>query len=259
MFGTAPELGAKRAVVILIVGGGIGGLSLAVCLARRGSLASLSSVNRRGRQSGAGSLFTPMACGRWARSTSRARSKRRAPFSTASASLPGWAAARRGARRRLGGRRPHGPGQPWITPEYPSRARRVPSPHGLGVTITAIQGGQAGARVAFSDGAERCYELVVGADGIRSAVRRLAFGQVSPRYVGQMYWRAAAPAELVESLRVVAISWGPSVWWSTAHPTVPWLIGRGVAERRASSAPQRATGSRQPMGRVSECDSLAIQ
>jgi 2-polyprenyl-6-methoxyphenol hydroxylase-like FAD-dependent oxidoreductase len=86
-------------------------------------------------------------------------------------------------------------------------ARTVPAR--LGVTITAIQGGQAGARVAFSDGAERCYELVVGTNGIRSAVRRLAFGQVSPRYVGQMYWRAAAPADLVESLRVVAISWGP--------------------------------------------------
>jgi len=54
-----------------------------------------------------------------------------------------------------------------------------------------------GVEVAFSDGREERYELVVGADGIRSCVRDHCFAPSSPRYVGQMYWRGTVSAPLV--------------------------------------------------------------
>ena len=47
--------------------------------------------------------------------------------------------------------------------------------------------------VAFSDGALEDYDLVVGADGITSTVRALAFGSGTPSYTGAMSWRSLAP------------------------------------------------------------------
>ncbi len=43
--------------------------------------------------------------------------------------------------------------------------------------------------VQFNDGQERTYDLVVGADGVRSSVRKLVFGTVQPRFCGQVGWR----------------------------------------------------------------------
>ena len=47
--------------------------------------------------------------------------------------------------------------------------------------------------VAFSDGSSGTYDLVVGADGISSAVRALTMGTTPPTYTGAMAWRSVAP------------------------------------------------------------------
>jgi 2-polyprenyl-6-methoxyphenol hydroxylase-like FAD-dependent oxidoreductase len=60
----------------------------------------------------------------------------------------------------------------------------------LGVTVDAIDGGH----VTFSDGTEGDYDLVVGADGIHSRVRSLAFGDdIQPEWTGQVCWRVNVP------------------------------------------------------------------
>ncbi len=46
----------------------------------------------------------------------------------------------------------------------------------FGVSPTAIAQDETGAHVAFSDGGAESFDLVIGADGLRSTVRRLAFG-----------------------------------------------------------------------------------
>ena len=56
-------------------------------------------------------------------------------------------------------------------------------------SVTAIAQHQDAAAVTFSDGTERSYDLVVGADGVRSTTRRLVFGNAQPRYCGQVGWR----------------------------------------------------------------------
>ncbi len=64
----------------------------------------------------------------------------------------------------------------------------------LGVTVDAIEHTGSHVTVQFSDGREATYDLVVGADGLRSKVRRLAFPEVPPpRYEDQMVWRYAFP------------------------------------------------------------------
>lgn len=69
----------------------------------------------------------------------------------------------------------------------------------LGVTIDALEQDGAGVAVAFSDGTRGRYDLVVGADGANSRVRDLVFGgEWRPKYTGQAVWRATVsrPADV---------------------------------------------------------------
>jgi 2-polyprenyl-6-methoxyphenol hydroxylase-like FAD-dependent oxidoreductase len=63
-------------------------------------------------------------------------------------------------------------------------------PHQLGVSLTTLTQDDKRVRVSFSDGSSDDYDLVVGADGIYSSVRELAVNSSSPRYAGQMVWRS---------------------------------------------------------------------
>jgi len=64
----------------------------------------------------------------------------------------------------------------------------------LGRTFTRIEPGPASVHVALSDGSACDYDLVVGADGLASSVRRQLFqGAPTPQYVGQAVWRAVLP------------------------------------------------------------------
>jgi 2-polyprenyl-6-methoxyphenol hydroxylase-like FAD-dependent oxidoreductase len=71
-----------------------------------------------------------------------------------------------------------------------------PVPCRLGTSITSI--GETADRVSvrFTDGSAGDYDLVVGADGIRSAVRALVFGPVEPAFAGHISWRSVAPIQL---------------------------------------------------------------
>src|SRR5690606_10660630 len=73
-------------------------------------------------------------------------------------------------------------------------------PTRLGVAVASISTTEPDGRAAvvFSDGTRGRYDLVVGADGIRSSVRALCFEPVRPRPVGQTYWRTARRIELVD-------------------------------------------------------------
>lgn len=64
----------------------------------------------------------------------------------------------------------------------------------LGTSITSLTQGEQRVSVGMSSGEARDYDLVVGADGIYSTVRRLAMGSVSPGYAGLMAWRSLIPA-----------------------------------------------------------------
>lgn len=62
----------------------------------------------------------------------------------------------------------------------------------LGVTVTDLANQDDGVGVAFSDGTEAQFDLVVGADSVRSAVRDLAFPHMGrPEHTGQGCWRVS--------------------------------------------------------------------
>ncbi|HVT78778.1 MAG TPA: FAD-dependent monooxygenase [Acidimicrobiales bacterium] len=66
----------------------------------------------------------------------------------------------------------------------------------LGTTVVDIANDADRATVRFSDGSVDHFDLVVGADGIASSVRALALGDIQPQYAGQMSWRSVSPIEL---------------------------------------------------------------
>jgi len=67
-------------------------------------------------------------------------------------------------------------------------------PYRLGVSLTALTQSDERVSVSFSDHSSGHYDLVVGADGIHSTVRQLALASSSvPAYAGQMAWRSLVP------------------------------------------------------------------
>jgi 2-polyprenyl-6-methoxyphenol hydroxylase-like FAD-dependent oxidoreductase len=62
----------------------------------------------------------------------------------------------------------------------------------LGVTVGALRQQQEQVSVRFTDGSDDTYDLVVGADGIRSSIRRLEFEESDPQFRGQVGWRFIA-------------------------------------------------------------------
>ena len=60
----------------------------------------------------------------------------------------------------------------------------------LGLTVSSITSHDDRADVVLSDGSKETYDLVVGADGIRSHVRQMIFGrEFDPQYTGHGVWR----------------------------------------------------------------------
>src|SRR5262249_43652824 len=64
----------------------------------------------------------------------------------------------------------------------------------LGTTITSLKPSESAVTVELSDGRTASYDFVVGCDGIRSTVRKLAFDSVpEATFTGLAVWRATMP------------------------------------------------------------------
>lgn len=90
----------------------------------------------------------------------------------------------------------------------------------MGVEVCGLDERNGTLSVEFGDGSVSEYDLVIGADGIHSTVRRLAFGSdATARPVGQAGWRfvTARPAEIT--------TWSVMLGHRTAFLTIP--IGNG--------------------------------
>ena len=69
--------------------------------------------------------------------------------------------------------------------------------------LVAIEERQAAVALTFANGVTREAEVVIGADGVHSVIRRALYGDDNPTYTGQMVWRALlaggdVPPEVLE-------------------------------------------------------------
>lgn len=180
---------------VLIVGGGIGGLSLATALQRRGCAAELVERSPAWPALGAGIALHANGV-RMLRGLGLGEA-----IDQASAVLRRWSFHdEHGATlcetdlEALWGEVGPCLGITRIRLQEILLAGAAPVPHRLGVAVTAVAADTDRVSAGFSDGTSGDYDLVVGADGIHSTVRRLAVGPVEPAYAGTMGWRSVIPA-----------------------------------------------------------------
>jgi len=70
------------------------------------------------------------------------------------------------------------------------RVRALSAEVRLGVGVRSVDEHDSGSAVVLTDGTEDRYDLVVGADGIHSGLRKLLFPEApGPRFTGQACWR----------------------------------------------------------------------
>jgi 2-polyprenyl-6-methoxyphenol hydroxylase-like FAD-dependent oxidoreductase len=78
----------------------------------------------------------------------------------------------------------------------------------LGVTVTSLSQDADGVDVTLSDGTSARYDLLIGADGLYSQIRAEMFGSdLVPRYTGQVCWRVNLPR--LEGLEHIELYLGP--------------------------------------------------
>lgn len=95
----------------------------------------------------------------------------------------------------------------------------------FGARCTGIRHEGDKAVALFEDGSTFKADVIVGADGIHSAVRTALFGQEAARFTGHMCWRAVVPCNGV----VDYVSPDSSFWLGPAAHVVTYYIRRGNA------------------------------
>jgi salicylate hydroxylase len=96
----------------------------------------------------------------------------------------------------------------------------------LGARAVSVQEDVGGVRVRFEDGRVAEAELLVGADGIRSAVRHHVAGAAKPTFTGQLAWRLTVATERIPpGLRTDLVS---TIWCGPANHAVTYYLRAGT-------------------------------
>jgi len=209
---------------VLVVGGGIGGMTAAVALARQGIEAEIVEVRADWTVYGVG-IIQPSNALRALDSLGLARA-----CLEAGAGLPGWriCAADGSVLAEVPNRNVAAEGFPPINGISRSALHRILVDAvraagvrvRLGVAVEALADNGEQAHVVFSDGSADRYDLVVGADGAYSPLRARLFGEdLAPRFTGEGVWRYNLP-------RPVDMDWGALFYGRTSKAgLVPMSAG----------------------------------
>src|SRR3974390_3503810 len=184
-----------RAPRIAIIGGGIGGLAAALALERRGAETIVCEQTPALTEFGAGLNLTPNAI-----KALRALGVEAAIEAIGSGSefllMRSWKSGRVISRARRGDFRKTF-GAPNLTVHRADllavlRGALQTTDIRLGKRAVAVETGDRAAVARFAGGGEIEADIVVGADGIHSAVRNALFGAAAPRFTGCTCWRGMA-------------------------------------------------------------------
>lgn len=188
---------------ILVVGGGIGGLSTAIALRRHGIEVDVAEKYQTDAVLGIGIILQGNAL--------RALD---ALGLFEAVSKKGYAYDGFAFFDSQGENRTFLKGDLIAGPDYPSMMGITRPDYGRILTEAALEAGatiwnnlsittldqdEDGVDVTFTDGRTGRYDVVIGADGIHSTTRKLLFGPIAePYYSGQAAWRVNYPREVDE-------------------------------------------------------------
>lgn len=203
----------KSAIKVLIVGGGIAGMSCAIELAKLGADITLIDLDPNWRVYGAGITITGPTF----------RAFRQIGIME---EVIAHGFACKGARTRtsqgdllaevveigLEPGVPYGGGilRPLLHHILSERVKAAGVTIRLGLTLDSITSSSDGVEVVLSDGTAGAFDLVVGADGINSKTRALIRPHgPAPRFTGQGAWRVLAPRP--PDLDMIEMYLGPAI------------------------------------------------
>jgi len=209
----------RRGVKVLIAGGGIGGLTAALALIKRGIAVEVHEQAQALKEVGAGvqissngaRVLYELGVGEAVAAVScENEGKEIRLWNTGESWSPFDIVARSEALY----------GYPYFTVYRPDllaaleAALRAADPHCLRLGRKAVGFEQDGgaARLHFADGGSATGDALIGADGIHSVIRRGLWGEPAARFTGMLAWRGVIPmAKLPAHLnRMVGTNWvGP--------------------------------------------------
>jgi salicylate hydroxylase len=184
---------------VAIVGGGIGGLTAAVALHRRGIEVEVFEQAAQIGEIGAGLALTPNAIKAY-RALALEAEVAAIGFEADYQVLRSWNTGSVISRVPRKGAYTREFGAPYLTlhradlvdvlrQQLPDRVFH------LGTRCIEVETSDKFARARFADGNESEADIVIGADGIRSVVRRSLFGPEAPRFTGCVCWRGLVPLD----------------------------------------------------------------
>nr|WP_107911282.1 FAD-dependent monooxygenase [Streptomyces chartreusis] len=224
---------------IVIVGGGIGGLTAAAFLHRAGLSATVYEQAPALTEVGAGILVAPNAVRLLRRLGVMERLLRRAVPLEWAWEFRRWADGRLLSVERLGGVCERLYGERTYTVHRADLLDTVRSavPDGwvrLGRRCTAVEAGPGGAVLRFADGSVVAADVVIGADGVHSVVRGAVAEPAPARYSGLCAFRTVVPAHAAPDF---ALRPAQTLWLGPGRHFVHYPIAGGDAVNVVAVAP----------------------
>src|SRR5271170_3688076 len=185
-----------RAPRIAIIGGGIGGLAAALALEWRGAEVVVYEQSTVHSEIGAGINLTPNAVKAY-RALGLDHEIEDIGWGSEWLMIRSWKSGRTISQVRRGEFRQKF-GAPNLTVHRADlldvvRGALATTEIRLGMRAVAVEADDRSAVARFADGSTIEADVVIGADGIHSAVRNSLFGADAPRFTGCICWRGMAP------------------------------------------------------------------
>jgi salicylate hydroxylase len=201
MMGGSALVGAGRSKRIVIIGGGIGGLAAAVALRQRGFEVQVYERASAIAEVGAGLQVGPNAV-KVLYALGLKEELHRSAFEPTNMVSIKWDDASLRHRVPLKAIATKEYGAPYMTAHraHIQAMLQEALPDGVITLDASCMGAETRGNVAvarFADGREVEGDAVIGADGIRSAIRAQHFGADRPRFTEMMCWRCMVPVEHV--------------------------------------------------------------
>jgi salicylate hydroxylase len=231
---------------VLVVGGGIGGITCMLALRQRGVDAQLFEQAAAFGQVGAGIQVSSNAARILQKLGLGPALKKVATYPEAR-DYRGWDTGERLYYTQLGQKAEAHFGSPYYAAHRAELLDVLLSEldeYGvrLGSRVEYVYQDDRGVSLTLADGTTAQGDILVGADGIHSTVRAQLLGKESPRYTGNVAWRGLVPAERVAHLNlgsVVGVWMGPNrsivQYYVSAGRTFNWIgISRSPQPARES-------------------------
>jgi salicylate hydroxylase len=218
-------------VKALVVGGGIGGVTAALCLHAVGIDVELFERSDALKQVGAGIQLSPNGMKVLARLgldaavasvafRPEALGMRLGRSGTTIFSIPMGA----GAEQRYGAPYLHVHRADLMAVLAAALDERAPAALHTGRTLVSVEQDTQGVTARFTDGSTATGDVLIGADGIHSQVQATLFGQSPARFTGNVAWRLVVPAD--DRLRALVPPWA-TIWVGPGRHAVTYWLRRG--------------------------------